>query len=101
MICDPKIPIEISANTVTVADILSVHLNSWRIVVIAASISKVGIGFNDDFVLLLLLAVGIIAALSEIVLVVKPSKAGKKACDNEDPTSPSIIQTIVTESKVV
>ena len=68
---------------------------------IAASISKVGIGFNDGVVLLLLLVVGVIAALSEIVLVVKPSKAGKKACDNEDPTSPSTIQTIVTESKAV
>ena len=84
VICPPKIPTTMPHKAVTEAEILNVHLRSCLTVGIAASMLKVDTDVSPT-------SIGSGG----------PSKAGKKAWDREEPTSPKTMQTMATENNAV
>ena len=98
----PKRPIIREANPTTVVDIPMVHDNNRRIVGSAASKSNLVI-VVVDLVLLLVLSCSllVLVLVFSFTTVAVSMKVGRNACASEEPTSPSVKQTIPTAKRPV
>ena len=102
----PKRPIIREANPTTVVDIPMVHDNNRRIVGSAASKSNLVIVVVDLVLLLvlscsLLVLVLVLVSVFSFTTVAVSMKVGRNACASEEPTSPSVKQTIPTAKRPV
>ena len=100
----PKRPIIREANPTTVVDIPMVHDNNRRIVGSAASKSNLVIVVVDLVLLLMLscsLLVSVLVLVFSFTTVAVSMKVGRNACASEEPTSPSVKQTIPTAKRPV
>ena len=96
----PKRPIIREANPTTVVDIPMVHDNNRWIVGSAASKSNLVI-VVVDLVLLLVLSCSLLVSVFSFTTVAVSMKVGRNACASEEPTSPSVKQTIPTAKRPV